>query len=281
MTTTVSDLGLIFDEDPDLYDRARPGYPGAVFADLRERAGLGPGCRVVEIGAGTGQATRSLLAAGARVTAVGPGDGLARVLLASRDPGLTVVVSRFEDWAATRPMAADAPGGVDIVAAFTAWHWLEPGRRVDLAARLLRTGGALATVTTEHVAGGTTAFFAQAQRCYERWMPGTPPGLILAPSDSVPAGVDEVDTSPWFDPAVRTRHEQSIRYTTQEYLDVLATYSNHRALGERAREGLFGCLRRLIDGGYGGVCPVGDVEALPTFVAGLDGELRCDPVAAR
>jgi cyclopropane fatty-acyl-phospholipid synthase-like methyltransferase len=47
----------VFDEDADLYDRARPGYPAQLFDDLAELAGVGPGCRLLEIGPGTGKAT--------------------------------------------------------------------------------------------------------------------------------------------------------------------------------------------------------------------------------
>jgi hypothetical protein len=32
-----------------------PGYPEALFGDLEELAGQGPGCRIPEIGCGTGQ----------------------------------------------------------------------------------------------------------------------------------------------------------------------------------------------------------------------------------
>ncbi len=32
-----------FDEDAERYDRARPGYPPAVFDDPTELAGVGPG----------------------------------------------------------------------------------------------------------------------------------------------------------------------------------------------------------------------------------------------
>ncbi len=42
----------------------------------REVAGLAPGASVLEIGCGTGQLTRSLLARGLRVTAVEPGEEL-------------------------------------------------------------------------------------------------------------------------------------------------------------------------------------------------------------
>src|SRR5207244_1472501 len=44
----------------ELYDRARPEYPTAVFDDLEELAQLEPGSRVLEIGPGTGKATVEL-----------------------------------------------------------------------------------------------------------------------------------------------------------------------------------------------------------------------------
>ena len=76
-------IGSVFNEVPELYDRTRPTYPDALFADLTEITGLGQGSRVLEVGCGTGQATRSLAPLGCEVTAVEPGDGLARQRLAA------------------------------------------------------------------------------------------------------------------------------------------------------------------------------------------------------
>lgn len=45
-------LGRIFDEDAELYDRARPGYPPALYDDLAELAGAGRGCRITAVEAG-------------------------------------------------------------------------------------------------------------------------------------------------------------------------------------------------------------------------------------
>jgi hypothetical protein len=59
-----------FDQAADLYDRARPGYPRALFDDLAELTGVGAGSRVLEIGPGTGQATLPLAERGCRVVAV-------------------------------------------------------------------------------------------------------------------------------------------------------------------------------------------------------------------
>ncbi|MGW5068775.1 class I SAM-dependent methyltransferase [Streptomyces cyaneofuscatus] len=63
-------LARIFDEDAELYDRARPGYPPALYDDLAELAGARPGSRVLEVGCGTGQATVPLAARGCPIIAV-------------------------------------------------------------------------------------------------------------------------------------------------------------------------------------------------------------------
>ena len=236
----------IFDEDPDLYDRARPGYPADLFADLAELAAIGPGARVVEIGPGTGQATVGLVSLDAHVVGVELGAGLAALLQRKVASRVEIVVGAFEDW----PPPAQP---FDMVAAFTSWHWLDPAVRAVRVAALLRPGGALATVTTTHVLGDSGAFFEQAQRCYERWDPNTPAGLRLVASDAVPPSLDEVDESVLFEPAVRRRYEQDVTYSTREYLDVLSTYSGHRALTAAQREGLFGCISDLIDRRHGGV----------------------------
>ena len=58
------DLGQVFNQVPELYDRARPRYPDQLFADLVTITGMEEGSSVLEVGCGTGQATRSLAALG-------------------------------------------------------------------------------------------------------------------------------------------------------------------------------------------------------------------------
>ena len=48
-------LGLVFDEVPELYDRVRPGYPTEVFADLVAITVLYERSSLLEVGCGTGQ----------------------------------------------------------------------------------------------------------------------------------------------------------------------------------------------------------------------------------
>ena len=87
--------GRVFDEVADEYDRHRPAYPDRLIDRACEVAGIEPGARVLEIGCGTGQLTRSLLARGLRVTAVEPGDQLiARASDQLRDAGDEPLVGR-------------------------------------------------------------------------------------------------------------------------------------------------------------------------------------------
>jgi hypothetical protein len=58
------------------YHRYRPRYPEGVFNDIVRLAGLSPGDKAIEIGAGTGIATQPLIECGLDVTAIEPAAAL-------------------------------------------------------------------------------------------------------------------------------------------------------------------------------------------------------------
>lgn len=144
MATGATDrsYGTVFNEIAGEYDRHRPAYPDALIDQACEVAGLGPGAPVLEIGCGTGQLTRSLLARGLRVCAVEPGDQLiARARDQLRDLGeVEFVNARLED--VSLPHAHYA-------AAFcaSAIHWIDPDVSWRQAADALVDAGTLALVS--------------------------------------------------------------------------------------------------------------------------------------
>jgi len=240
-------LRQTFDEAPELYDRVRPGYPDALFDDLSELACLEPGSRVLELGCGTGQATVPLARRGYEVVALELGPALAGVARRnlSAFPAVRVVNAAFESW----PLPAQP---FDAVVSATAFHWIEPAVRVSRSADALRPGGALAVVSTHHVAGGTEPFFADAQRCYERWDPATPAGVRLRAADDVPHGLGEIADGGRFGEPEFRRYEHEIAYSAGEYRDLLLTYSGHRAMDPEAQRALLACIADLIDRNHGG-----------------------------
>lgn len=134
--------GEVFNEVAEEYDRHRPGYPETLIDRACEVAGLGPGATVLEIGCGTGQRTRSLLARGLRVTAIEPGE---RMIARARDQlgpmgEVEFVNRRLEE--ASLPHA-------HYSAAFSASaiHWVDPDVSWRTIGDALVDGGTLALVS--------------------------------------------------------------------------------------------------------------------------------------
>ena len=231
-----------FDTAAEQYERARPGYPGALFDDLATMLPAGH-ARVLEIGPGTGQATRGLLRRGWRVVALEPGAELAQVarrVLAGRGE-VDVVGTPFERW-------EGEPASFDLVLAATSWHWLDQEVAYARAGRLLRPGGVLAIVATQHVlpADGDP-FFREVEAAYEAV--GMSDGLGgPAPPDAVPPpDVAAMEAAHGFGTPVVHRYVVAHTYSADAYLEVLGTYSGHIAATPAQREALFRDIRARIE----------------------------------
>ncbi|MFI6333644.1 class I SAM-dependent methyltransferase [Streptomyces sp. NPDC050535] len=238
-----------FDEVAEVYDRARPAYPAPLVEALIRGAGLTPDSRVLEVGPGTGQLTVPLARLGCRITAVELGPALAAVTRRKLRPfpNARVELSAFEEWSLpTEPF--------DLVVSATAFHWIDPAVRVPRATAALALGGTLALVTTEHVAGGSwdQDFCDRIQRCYERWDPPTVPGLRMPQESELIPDTGELDRSGRLDAARVRSFAQENTYSAPEYLDLLRTFSNHRAMDTTALTGLLHCVTDLIDNHNGG-----------------------------
>ena len=123
-----------FGADMAAYARARPGYPAAAVDWL-----LPPGAvDVVDLGAGTGQLTRSLVEWGLRLTAVDPSASM-RAALSAALPAVPVLAGSGESIPVPDARA-------DAVLCAQAWHWVDPVAASAEVARVLRPGGVLGLV---------------------------------------------------------------------------------------------------------------------------------------
>jgi SAM-dependent methyltransferase len=124
--------------DADEYQRLRRDYPRAAIDWFVSKAGLAPGASVLDAGAGTGQASRPLLASGQRVIAMEPAPNL-RTKLHVVLPEVSVLGGVAEA-IPLRDRSLDA-----VVAAQT-FQWFDGPRAVPEVHRVLKPGGALAIV---------------------------------------------------------------------------------------------------------------------------------------
>jgi SAM-dependent methyltransferase len=139
--TLARSYGKVFNEIAVEYERNRPTYPDALVDQACDVAGVTDGDRVLEIGCGTGQLTRSLLARGLRVSALEPGDELIGVaeenLRDSRD--VEFVHTRLEDMQLSRE-------SYDAVFSASAIHWVDPDLSWRKIADALAPHGTLALI---------------------------------------------------------------------------------------------------------------------------------------
>jgi SAM-dependent methyltransferase len=201
-----------------IYDSRRPRYPNQLIADLLSRGAQ----RVLDVGAGTGIASRQLLDKGADVLAVEPDPRMAAV---AKEKGIPVEMSTFENW-------EPAGRNFDLVVFGQSFHWVNPSVALPKIHSLLSTGGQLALmwnrlVTTEPTDGD----LAEIYRDY------MDPDLSLIGGSSI--GIAETDgnvdrvtasiTASGFTVEKHT-YPRDEHYSAERWLDLVFTYSSHLIL---------------------------------------------------
>lgn len=223
----------VFGTDAARYDRTRPGYPDEFIDALVVR----PDLRVLDVGCGTGIASRLFAERGCQVLGVEPDERMAEV---ARSRGVEVEVASFEDW--------DASGRrFDAVVSAQAWHWLDPTVGARLARAALNGGGQLAILWNVpcHAPMAQAAF----DEVYDRYrLPdGTrcsPPGALAEGSERFIEGI--VAAGGFADPLEVSR-SWAQQYTTAEWVDLLPTHSDHRLMDQATLDGLLSATANAIE----------------------------------
>lgn len=129
-------MATSFGAATEAYEAGRPSYPDEAVAWMV--AGLPAGATVIDVGAGTGKLTRSLVDAGFSVTAVDP-DAEMLAALAGSVAGVETVVGSAEEL----PLP---DGSADAVVLGQAWHWVDPVRASAEIGRVVGPGGRLGLI---------------------------------------------------------------------------------------------------------------------------------------
>jgi SAM-dependent methyltransferase len=239
-------LAQVFNEVPELYDRVRPGYPDELFADLAAITGMNERSSVLEVGCGTGQATRSLAALGYSVTAIEAGAdtaALARRRLATFR-NVEVETSTFEQW-------DDRGARFDVLVAASSWHWVDPSIGWQRAHDVLHPGGWVALLGNVVVRrAGEPEVYAETADLHERFSPGNPEWGYPPLEDEVRA-TDEgwglvADPGGLFGPTIVRWYPTVQWFDGDGFADLLRSTSLYRGLDRDVREPLLDAVAERI-----------------------------------
>jgi SAM-dependent methyltransferase len=255
---------LAFGDVAELYDQTRPSYPSALVDDVLEFSGAEGHGRALEVGAGTGKATALFAPRGITIVALEPSRAMADVArrnCASYD-NVTIEESEFEHW--------DGRGGeFELVFSAQAWHWISPDFRYVRAREALADGGALA-VFWNRPRWETCAIKDDLADAYRRAAPELGAGdagpgpmhpAVLAPPVWWGDWSAELRAASGFEtPDVRSYPWIQV-YSTDEYVQVLRTHSDHIVLADERREALLAAVAEVIER-HGGALALEYVTAL-------------------
>lgn len=241
---------LIHNQVARLYDRARPGYPAALFDDIVRYAKLADDARVLEVGGGTGQATLPMAQRGFSIDCLEPGAQMAAIARAklAAFQRVKVTCASFEVYAC--PLAT-----YDLLLSATAFHWIEPRIRFQKAHQLLKDDGTLALFW--HRPAQTEAsrdFFDAVQQIYRSAAPELTSDYVSPPHpNAVVTEFEELIPASGFfaDLAIRT-HYVATEYSAGAYVTLLSTFSDHQLLDESKRRKLLAGIEQLINKEFAG-----------------------------
>jgi SAM-dependent methyltransferase len=234
----MSGRALSFGVVAEAYERFRPGYPAELFDMVMAYAGR-PVRTALEIGAGTGKATRLFARRGVMVTATEPDGSMLAELRRHVPANVRTVQAAFED---LRP--GERYG---LVYAAAALHWTKPEGRWPRVAALLEPGGVLASCggpfrladpAVEEAVRATRAPFMDSDEVASP--DGTPPGQEMQWPGT------ELRRSEWFSGVEQAVIERHLTVSARDYVGHLSTVSAYLVLPAVEREQVLGRIMHVL-----------------------------------
>ena len=234
----MSGRALSFGRVPEAYEQFRPGYPVELFDTVIAYAGQ-PVRTALEIGAGTGKATRLFAQPGITVTATEPDEAMLIELRRHVPANVRTIRAAFED---LRP--GERYG---LVYAAAALHWTNPEGRWSRMAALLAPNGVfasfggpvqLADPAVEEAVRRARAPFLESDEIPSP--DGTPP------EDEMQWPGTELERSEEFADVQQSVIERRLTMSASHYVGHLSTISAYLELPASDQEQVFRRIERVL-----------------------------------
>ncbi|MGK5546700.1 class I SAM-dependent methyltransferase [Streptomyces sp. URMC 127] len=224
----MSARALSFGAIAEAYERFRPGYPKELLDLVMTYAGR-PVRTALEIGAGTGKATRLFAEHGVTVTATEPDPAMLAELNKAAPANVTTVRAAFEDL-----RSGETYG---LVYAAAALHWTRPEDRWSRVAELLEPAGVFASfggpVQLADPAVEESVRTARAPYLESDEVP-SPDGT--APDEAMQWPGTELQRSPFFVDVQQAIVKRRLTMSAPDYVDYLSTVSAYLQLPQSRRQ---------------------------------------------
>jgi SAM-dependent methyltransferase len=236
-----------FNNQADLYNEARPKYPAELFSTLTKIINLPTDAHLLEIGPGTGQATKPFAEKDYSITAVEPGGKLVEVFkkeLRNYD-NVQIITNSYED--------VELPTNTfDLVYVATAFHWLDPEIRFKKTHSLLKSGCFISIIRTCHILSGETKdFFDKTQPIYNQFANVSEKAAKSQVTKLADIKADILDTD-LFKQVYFKVFPMRITYTSEQYIKLLSTFSEVIAMNPGEQTSFLEQISNLIKNEFGG-----------------------------
>ncbi|MFC0003460.1 class I SAM-dependent methyltransferase [Micromonospora siamensis] len=224
----------------EAYERFRPGYPAQLHDLVVGHAGR-PVRTALEIGAGTGKATRLFAGRGIAVTATDPDAAMLAELRRHVPAGVRTVRAAFEEL---------EPGErYDLVYAAAALHWTQPAGRWERMAALLAPDGVFASFGGPvRLADPAVEEAVRAARAPFLGSDEIPSPDGTSPEREMQWPGTELLRSRWFDDVRQSVFPRRLTVEGRDFVGYLSTVSAYLELPAADREQAFARILRVLPG---------------------------------
>jgi SAM-dependent methyltransferase len=243
------------------YDKSRPHYPAVLILHVAHLAQLGQHSKILEVGCGPGTATTAFAEFGCSIVCVEPNPDFCELARKNCNQFQKVVItqSSFEEW----PLASSA---FDIVVSASAFHWIQPEVGYPKVAGALRDDGYFVLLWNKEPQPNSDV----CQLFIEIYSQHGLPSLGRFETEITQQQVLKALAQPAIDSQLfkevsSKQVKLEVKYTAEDYLLLLSSFSPYLNLEESRRNSLFAKLRRKINDDLMGIIDLSYISAANIF----------------